>query len=63
MNVVLYCIGANPFLNGSMIVIVSTSRGVGRNLSGGGGGVVLNAIFQKVIFALISSLTLYIGNV
>ena len=27
------------------------------------GGVVLNVIFKKIIFALISPLTLYIGNV
>ena len=39
--------------------------GVGRNFSRvGGWGVILNANFKKrVLFALISSLTLYIGNV
>ena len=44
-------------------------RSVGGNFSrcvcgGGGGGRwgVLNVIFQKVLFALISCLTLYIGN-
>ena len=39
-------------------------RGVGRNLSmGGGGGVVLNVNFKKCFFAMISALTFYIGNV
>ena len=39
-----------------------TDRGVGRNFSRGG-GVVLNVNFKKVLFALISALILYIGNV
>ena len=38
--------------------------GVGRTISreGGGGGGVLNGFFKKIFFALISCLTLDIGN-
>ena len=41
-------------------IVQLDARGVGRKFSmGGGAGVVLNVIFKNILFALISSLTLY----
>ena len=46
-----------------LILFEDSVKGVGRTLSMAGGRGILNEIYQKVLFALISSLTLYVGKI